>query len=85
MSEFGIFNVSSQIKSLVKDYHPDMVRYIAMTEGLRQKEFVYADCITSNAYRDLGENPDDNGIFWLNLILSSDGASMSQKHVCIHI
>lgn len=83
-NQFAFFDVVPQLKSILNRYYYEMVDYVAATTSARQNEFLFGDCITANRYKNLGENPDNNGIFWLNLIVSTDGAPVLQQQVLNH-
>lgn len=39
------------------------------------------DCVNGSKYKQLGANPDSDGVLWLSLIISADGAPVNQKQV----
>lgn len=70
-SQFCNLNIQSQLTKIVIENYDHMVSYLSTS--LSSDYNCRGDFITSDAYSSYLPNPNENGEFWINLCVSSDG------------
>jgi len=76
-SSFIYFDARNQLEKLINVQYSRLISSLATQNCVRKNTI--GDIVTGKAYKNYAQNPDENGILWISLCISSDGAPLRNQ------